>query len=142
VSDRRTTMCTIEPTVAEAYADVRSDATDTDWLVAGYTGNTSIGLVTKGSNGFDGMKAALSDEDCFFAYLRIKRTDPDGTNRTKFFLITFQGAKAKVLRKAKVSVHMGNVKEVLKDYALAYSTDNLADLTLEELTTRLDKANY
>jgi hypothetical protein len=43
----------IDPAVEAALADVRRDDTDTNWALAGYESNTSIGLIGQGSGGVE-----------------------------------------------------------------------------------------
>lgn len=43
----------IDPAVEAALAEVRRDDTDTNWALAGYESNTSIGLIGQGSGGVE-----------------------------------------------------------------------------------------
>ena len=43
----------IDPAVEAALAEVRRDDTDTNWALAGYESNTSIGLIAQGSGGVE-----------------------------------------------------------------------------------------
>ena len=64
--------CKIAPECAQAVADVRSDATDTDFAVLHYTSKTSIGLAASGAGGLDAAKAHFPANDVAYALIRKK----------------------------------------------------------------------
>lgn len=82
--------------IKEAIADVRSDATETDWALVGFTDDTTtkIGLFGKGTGGVDGLKENLADDTISYG---IVRTSDMIDNHTvvKFAFIQYLGSKTK-----------------------------------------------
>eukprot|EP00027_Filamoeba_sp_ATCC50430_P012689 CAMPEP_0168574620 /NCGR_PEP_ID=MMETSP0413-20121227/19191_1 /TAXON_ID=136452 /ORGANISM="Filamoeba nolandi, Strain NC-AS-23-1" /LENGTH=135 /DNA_ID=CAMNT_0008608001 /DNA_START=355 /DNA_END=762 /DNA_ORIENTATION=+ len=127
--------------IQEAYNDVRSDSTETNWLLIGYQDNKTLKLVGKGSGGINELTQHLADNGCFYGYLRVVNKDEE-TTRTKFVFISWKGDNAPVLRKGKMSVHISDVKKIIKDYAFEIGTSDLSDLSEDAINKRVKAVNY
>merc|ERR1712072_1043941 len=98
-------MCDVsEAAISEAYADVRDDKTDTDFVVLNYTDKSSLGVQSSGTTGIEGLLECLSEDQAQYAYLRVTTGDEE-SRRTKFVLISWCGPGVKALARAKMSVH-------------------------------------
>ncbi|KIJ36344.1 hypothetical protein M422DRAFT_212297, partial [Sphaerobolus stellatus SS14] len=132
--------------IAEAYQDVRSNS-ETDWLLLDYEGDRSDRLVltATGSGGLEELKEKLDDTHASFAYVRVQYANDKESQREKFVLVIWIGPTVKVMRRAKVSVHSADVKQVLRAYSIDVSANNKDDLNEETIVTRLRAvggANY
>jgi hypothetical protein len=94
-----------DPALAEAYADVRNDKTDTDWVLCGYTEDgKALQKRGAGSGGLAEMAESFVDNEPMYGYLRVTAGDEESI-RQKFVLVTWCGPEVKALKKAKMSVH-------------------------------------
>jgi len=128
-----------DPAIQEAYLDVLSDATDTNWAVFGYEGNAKIVLQGAGSDGFGGLRALLSDDQAQFAYLRVTSGDEE-SKRAKFCFISWCGENVSALKKAKMSVHKASVKEIVRNFAVEIHATTKEELREGDLMAKIKKA--
>ncbi|KAL4072493.1 hypothetical protein V8B97DRAFT_1917265 [Scleroderma yunnanense] len=130
----------------EAYLDVRSDKSDTNWLLLDYevrimSDRSDKLLVTKtGTGGLSELREALKDSNASYAYARIKYSNDKESQREKFILVVWIGSGCKIMRKAKISVHTANVKEVLRVYSIEVAAREKDDLEEDPIVVRLRKA--
>jgi Cofilin/tropomyosin-type actin-binding protein len=62
------------------------------------------------------------------------------SKRAKFLLVSWCGPKVKVMRKAKLSVHIADVKKVMASFAVEVSVSSIDDLKDSEIQLLLKKA--
>jgi hypothetical protein len=55
-------------------------------------------------------------------------------------LVSWCGSEVKVMRKAKLSVHIADVKNVLKAFAIQVQASEVVELDEKEVTLQLQKA--
>ncbi|KAJ3108005.1 hypothetical protein HDU97_002585 [Phlyctochytrium planicorne] len=118
-------MVDIPSSATEAYEDVRSDATPTNWLLLEYINAKDDVLQLSGTA---------------FGFLRVIVGNDELSQRAKFVLITWCGSGVKVMRKAKLSVHIADVKRVLKSFAVEISASSKDDLNESDVKALLKKA--
>jgi hypothetical protein len=107
-----------DPALAEAYADVRNDKTDTDWVLCGYSEDgKSLQKRGSGSGGLAEMAESFVDNEPMYGYLRVTAGDEESI-RQKFVLVTWCGPEVKALKKAKMSVHKASFKTLFKEFAV------------------------
>jgi len=128
--------------ISEAYQDVRSDKTATNWLLINYVSERAdtLKLTATGEGGLNELTTKLKAEDCGFAYARVEYANDKESKRVKFVLITWIGSKVGVMRKAKVSVHAAPVKRLLSSYSIDVSAGEQNEVDEEHIVTRLRKA--
>ncbi|GAA5899246.1 hypothetical protein JCM6882_009294 [Rhodosporidiobolus microsporus] len=131
-----------DPQIATAYDDVRSDKSETNWLLLDYAGERSdkLTLTATGNGGLDELKSQLKEGNASFAYVRVKYSNDVESFREKFILVTWIGPGVKVMRKAKLSVHAADVKNVLRVYSIDVPASSLDDLAEAPIVVRLRKA--
>ncbi|KAF9010181.1 ADF-like domain-containing protein [Cyathus striatus] len=131
-----------DPIINEAYLDVRSDKSDTNWLLLDYQSDRSDKLVlTKtGTGGLSELRENLEDTKASYAYARVTYSNDKESKREKFVLIIWIGPDCKVMRKAKISVHTADVKNVLRVYAIEVAAREEDDLNEDPIVTKLRKA--
>ena len=136
--------------IVEAYNDVRNDKTDTNWyvcvqllvlsfrqhlyynnrLLLEYQNDQSnkIVLTGKGSGGLAEFVGNLKPEKAAFGYLRMNVANDQLSQRAKFVLVSWCGTEVKVMRKAKLSVHIADVKKVIQVSKQALVIDYIIEL--------------
>ncbi|KAH0826632.1 hypothetical protein J3R83DRAFT_4998 [Lanmaoa asiatica] len=128
--------------INQAYLDVRSDKSDTNWLLLDYESDRSDKLVvTKtGTHGLSELRDALDDSKASYGYARITYSNDKESQREKFILVVWIGSGCKVMRKAKISVHTATVKQVLRVYSIEVAARERDDLKEDPIISRLRKA--
>ncbi|WWD15759.1 hypothetical protein CI109_100181 [Kwoniella shandongensis] len=131
-----------DPKIAEAYDKVRSNDGELTWLLLDYESDKSnkLTLTATGSGNLAEMTAQLQPQRASFAYAKIRYVNDEHSFREKFVLIFWIGEEVKVMRRAKVSVHAGDVKSVLRSYSIEVSASTPNDLKEDEIITRLRRA--
>ncbi|TFY62671.1 hypothetical protein EVJ58_g3711 [Rhodofomes roseus] len=131
-----------DPKIDEAYLDVRSDKTETNWLLSDYESDRSdkLTLTATGSGGLEELREHLDESKASFAYARVQYANDKESKREKFIFIVWIGPNCKVMRKAKISVHAADVKQVLRVYSLEVPAREKDDLKEEPIIVRLRKA--
>mmetsp|Transcript_20113 Transcript_20113/g.36393 ORF Transcript_20113/g.36393 Transcript_20113/m.36393 type:complete len:142 (+) Transcript_20113:59-484(+) len=132
-------MATLAPECEDVYADVRSDASETDWAWLKYTDNNNIGVGGSGTGGVAELAKNFSDDECGFGYIRVITGDAE-SKRAKFVFIGWTGDNAKIMRKARMSVHKANVKDVFREFAIEVLASDMDDLDAEKIKTAVIKA--
>ncbi|VDC00116.1 unnamed protein product [Peniophora sp. CBMAI 1063] len=131
-----------DPAIIEAYQDVRSDKTPTNWLLLDYEGDRSDKLVVTqtGSGGLEELQDVLDSTKASYAYVRVQYSNDKESKREKFCFVTWIGPQCKIMRKAKISVHSADVKQVLRVYSIEVPAQSKDDLKEEPIVIRLRKA--
>lgn len=126
--------------IAEAYEDVRNDATPTTWALLAYESNTIV-LAGTGTD-IDEFKSKFNEDERLFGFLRMTTGEEPNfkSKRAKFVLITWIGANVGALKRAKVSTDKTFVKAVLQNFALEIQTSDLAELEEDHIKGLLLKA--
>ena len=88
-----------DPAIIEAWNDVRSDDSQTNWLMLHLSGPTTIAVKSTGSGGIHELIDSLSDDEVLFCALRLSLG-----GQVKFFHIYFVGANVSPLKKGKISM--------------------------------------
>ncbi|KAJ3049092.1 hypothetical protein HK097_009882 [Rhizophlyctis rosea] len=135
-------MVQLEGDISAAYEDVRNDKTDTNWLLLEYADDKSdvLRLSATGTGGLDEFKGKLKDDQPAFGFLRITIGNDELSKRAKFVLVSWCGPQVKVMRKAKLSVHIADVKSVIKNFAVEIAAGSKEDLREGEINLLLKKA--
>ncbi|KAF9787948.1 hypothetical protein BJ322DRAFT_1046150 [Thelephora terrestris] len=130
------------PKIQEAYLDVRSDKSDTNWLLLDYENDRSDTLVLTqtGSGGLNELSEILSDSRASFGYARVAFSNDKESQREKFVLVSWIGKDTKVMRKGKISVHLADVKSALRVFSIEVAARERDDLKEGPIIVRLRKA--
>eukprot|EP00834_Sanchytrium_tribonematis_P001415 NODE_34_length_36538_cov_0.612854.p23 type:complete len:149 gc:universal NODE_34_length_36538_cov_0.612854:8507-8953(+) len=130
-----------DPKIKELYDQVRSDSEPLNWLYLTYKEPADVLEVRgSGSGGLKEMYAHLKPEECGYGYVRINIGNDELSTRSKFILVSWVGANAKIMRKAKISVQLAEVKSVLKVYACEFAANTINDLKEDEVLLKVKKA--
>lgn len=123
--------------IREAYEDVRSDLTDTEWAVFKFDG-PQIVCSAKGTC-FDEFKDQFTDNERAFGYIRIQMGD-EMSKRKKFLFLTWIGPDVGVIQRAKMSTDKAIIKDVLNNFAVELQAGSEADLDIEMFRDALNRA--
>jgi len=128
--------------IKEAYEDVRSDKSETTWLMIGYESarSNTLRLTATGSGDLTELKDHVRDDEASFAYVRVSYANDKESTREKFIFVVWIGPDCGIMRKAKVSVHTGDVKRVLPAFSIEVSAREKEDLNQDHIVLRLRKA--
>ncbi|GAA5851149.1 hypothetical protein JCM8547_004146 [Rhodosporidiobolus lusitaniae] len=128
--------------IAAAYDDVRSDKSETNFLLLDYAGEKSdkLTVTATGTGGLEELKGLLKDDKASFAYVRVKYSNDVESFREKFAYIVWLGSGIKPLRRAKCSVHSADVKNVIRSFSIEVPASSQEDLNEGPIVTRLRKA--
>lgn len=165
--------------IREAYNTVREDKSEINWAVLKYEGN----VITVASTGtdyqsfLDNLQGKISqinkkklykaiiclkiDDQRLFAFLRIFTGD-EMSKRAKFAFVSWIGSDVSALKRAKVSIEKGLVKEIItvsynfvqyfkrsfnqllfysfQNFAIEVATSDLNDLAEEKVKEQIVKA--
>jgi hypothetical protein len=86
------------------------------------------------------MTESLADDEAAYAYVRMKLGNDEYSERVKFAFVVWAGPNTKVMRKAKMSFQSGQVKQVIRTYAVEVQTGDRRDLEEAEVMLKLRKA--
>jgi hypothetical protein len=130
------------PEILEAYNKVRDDKDETNWLLISYAApkGDALKLSETGSGGIEELKAHLDDSQAQYAYVRVEYANDTESTRVKFVLIIWIGESTGVMRKAKVSIQSGEVKQVLHHHSIQVDAHTKGDLDEKDIVVRLRKA--
>ncbi|RDB30127.1 Coactosin [Hypsizygus marmoreus] len=131
-----------DPKIDEAYLDVRSDKSETNWVLLDYESDRSDKLQVSqtGTGGLAELREVLDDSKASYAYARVTYSNDKESTREKFILVVWIGPNCKVMRKAKISVQAGDVKRVLRVFSIEVAAREKDDLTEDPIVVRLRKA--
>ncbi|XP_059223434.1 coactosin-like protein [Stomoxys calcitrans] len=128
--------------IREAYEDVRSDLTDTEWAVFKFDGPQIICSIR--GQCFEEFRQQFGDNERAFGYIRIQMGD-EMSKRKKFIFLTWIGQDVGVIQRAKMSTDKAIIKDVLNNFAveLQAGVDNELDIELfRDALNRAGGANY
>lgn len=85
-------------------------------LIATYENDTSNNVVlhSTGTDGLEGLKAGFSQLTAGWGFLRMSVGNDELSKRAKFVFITWCGPGIKVMRKARLSVHIADIKKTIR----------------------------
>jgi len=128
--------------IQEAYQDVRADKTDTNWLLLDYETDRSdkLTVTQTGTGGLAELREVLQESRASYAYVRVTFSNDKESQREKFILVVWIGPQCKIMRKAKISVHLADVKTVLRVYSIEVPAEKKDDLNEEPIVKKLRKA--
>ncbi|KAI8097289.1 uncharacterized protein BX664DRAFT_326037 [Halteromyces radiatus] len=132
-----------DPAITEAYEDVRDDTTETNWAFFDFANGKPDRLKVAGC-GTGGLKefiGTLQSDVAGWGYVRLNLSNDDYSHRVKFILVPWCGESVGVMRRAKLSIQIAEVKNVIRSYHIEVPASHLTDLEEQDIMTRLRKAN-
>lgn len=104
----------ISPELQEAIGEVRNDASDVTWVLAGFEESNvknPLVVIDKGDGDIEGLKAGLQDDQVMYGLYRTSDVMDDLTI-VKFVYLYWVGEQVKPLTKGRVSAFTGPVEKI------------------------------
>ncbi|CAO3593932.1 unnamed protein product [Absidia cylindrospora] len=122
-----------DPTIANLYEDVRDDKSETNWAFFDFaTGKPDrLQVSGSGSGGFGEFVGHLQPDVAGWGYIFSSYQVYSGA------LVASVG----VMRRAKLSIQIAEVKNVLRNYHIEVPASQLTDLDEQDIMTKLRKAS-
>jgi hypothetical protein len=127
-----------EKALRAAIADVRSDATATNWVLASYDGPNSnnIVLVGSGEGGSEELLSHLKDDIVGYGLVRQSEKFDDSV-RAMFAFINWNGENIHRMLRARLGTHSGAVKELFSPYHVSINASNTSEISEDIITTTI-----
>jgi len=128
-----------DPAIQEAYNNIQSDSNPLSWVVLSYSNPTTLTVQASGEGSLDDATANFADDGCQFGYVRVTTGDEE-SKRAKFVLISWIGENAKVMQKAKMSIHKASVKSIFRNISVEFQASERDELDSTKLMAHVVKA--
>lgn len=131
-----------EEAAAALNADVRNDATPTNWALWGYKKGSKNEIVAYGSGtgGVTELVSHLDPELIQFGLVRVSDTI-DGHTTIKFVFVMWVGEKVKFFQKAQISPHKGEIQVFVGQHHTDVYAEKLDEITEEIIMTKVTDAS-
>eukprot|EP00300_Choanocystis_sp_HF-7_P002767 c12101_g1_i1.p1 GENE.c12101_g1_i1~~c12101_g1_i1.p1 ORF type:complete len:360 (+),score=87.66 c12101_g1_i1:41-1120(+) len=127
-----------EPDIKAAFQDVRSDATETNWLVVGYKGKNCIQLVGSGAGGVDEMKSNFAEKGAMYGlYRTLEQIDQSQT--VKFVYVMWQPDTIPLAEKAMLTTHKGALAELFAPFHTDFRITSLDEISPDIVRDKLSE---
>eukprot|EP01088_Endostelium_zonatum_P021630 TRINITY_DN8674_c0_g1_i1.p1 TRINITY_DN8674_c0_g1~~TRINITY_DN8674_c0_g1_i1.p1 ORF type:complete len:144 (-),score=34.69 TRINITY_DN8674_c0_g1_i1:60-491(-) len=128
-----------DPAIQDAYNNIQSDSNPQTYVILGYSNPTTLSVTAQGEGDLNEATSNFADDQCQFAYIRVTTGDEE-SKRAKFVLLSWIGENAKVMQKAKMSVHKASVKSVFRNISVEFQASERDELNPEKLIAHVRKA--
>jgi len=141
ISPRKHNMSTAvdRDAIRNAYEDVRSDNSDTEWAVFKFDEGNRLGVTATGKE-FPEFKSYFGTDERGFGYIRIKTGD-EMSKRAKFIFVTWVGQDVSVMKKAKMSTDKALMKDVIQNMSVELQLENHGEFCHDHFKMQVDKAS-
>ncbi|KAJ2963227.1 hypothetical protein NQZ79_g1717 [Umbelopsis isabellina] len=131
-----------DPELAAAYDDVRDDKSETNWVFFGLASGKPDRLQVsgKGSGGLSEFVQQLQADTAGWGYVRMNMSNDEYSQRVKFVLVPWCGEAVGVMKRARLSIQISEVKNVVRSYHIEVPASHVHDLDEADILTRLRKA--
>ncbi|KAI8139528.1 hypothetical protein BJV82DRAFT_626424 [Fennellomyces sp. T-0311] len=131
-----------DPAIIEAYEDVRDDKSSTDWAFFDFADGKPdrLKVAGSGSGGLSEFVGQLKPEIAGWGYVRMNMSNDEYSQRIKFVLVPWCGESVGIMRKAKLSIQIADVKNILRNFHIEVPASHVQDLDEKDVMTRLRRA--
>ncbi|KAI9304527.1 hypothetical protein BJ944DRAFT_181551 [Cunninghamella echinulata] len=131
-----------DPAIIELYEDVRNDKTETNWAFFDFASGKPDRLQVSGSGtgGLEEFKNHLKSDVAGWGYVRLNLSNDDYSVRIKFILVNWCGESVGIMRKAKLSIQIADVKNVIRSFHIEVPASSLTDLNENDIINELRRA--
>ncbi|KAL7309564.1 hypothetical protein PS15m_010426 [Mucor circinelloides] len=131
-----------DPALAEIYEDIRDDKSETNWVFFGFADSKPdrLQVAGSGSGGLDEFVAHLKPDVAGWGYVRMNMSNDEYSQRIKFVFVPWCGENVGIMRKAKLSIQIADVKNVVRNFHIEVPASHTSDLTESEIMTKLRRA--
>lgn len=121
-------------------ADVRNDATNTNYMILTYESKNKIVCKKTGAGDIDALHSDLSDDEVQYVLFRFISGDQE-SKRTKFIFLCFIGPNVGGLTKGRVAAHKPDVLRLLGQSHVQVSSDDRDDFSATAIADKIKKAS-
>jgi hypothetical protein len=137
----------ISPNVSDEVKSFRQakagDGCDGNWIVFGYEGRNTIVVVGRGSGGlsdeFRSLFFATNTDARYALYRRDWKVEL--ANTVKFILLDYTPDSIAPMRKALLSTHKGQIKELFKPFSANFEISKAEELNEEQIEDKIGEAS-
>ncbi|KAI7883505.1 actin depolymerizing protein [Lichtheimia hyalospora FSU 10163] len=131
-----------DPAIAEAYEDVRDDKSCTNWAFFDFADGKPdrLKVAGTGSGGLSEFVEQLKPEIAGWGYVRMNMSNDEYSQRVKFVLVPWCGESVGIMRKARLSIQIADVKNILRNFHIEVPASNTNELEENDIMTRLRRA--
>jgi len=117
-----------ESAIKDAFADVRSDRSDTNFALLTYEGESNtVKLLASGSGGVNELVSHLNDKIVGYGVVRVQEKF-DESEIVRFIYIKWTGPGIPRMLKARIGTHSGAIKEIVGPFHVDIEADRLDEL--------------
>lgn len=121
-------------------ADVRNDATDTTWFLAGYPKKNKLNVAGSGTGGVEEMLSNVVPKQAYFGIVRV--TDQiDKSTTVKFVFIKIQPDAMSPMVKASLTLIKGALDEVFAPFHVDFVISETSELDHDILMDKVGRAS-
>lgn len=133
-----TLYITEQQDIKDAIAQVRSDASPTNWVIIGHEYNNPnvIKLELLGNGGAEEIASNLKDDGVQYALLRVVE-DYEMTHTTKFVYIKWLGEGIPFARRGRYSVLQSDISPFFNPSHITIDTSDREDITDEKILEKI-----
>ncbi|KAJ1554547.1 hypothetical protein HK096_003027 [Nowakowskiella sp. JEL0078] len=100
-----------------------------------------IKVAATGTGGLEEFISTLDPSSASFGYIRVVVGNDELSQRAKFVFVAWCGSEVRlIMRKAKFSIHIGEVQKVVASFAVDIRASTLDDLNVDEIQLSIKKA--
>jgi len=127
--------------IKAVLSEVRNSSSSTDYVLLGYEGETDdLSLVSSGSGGLPSVIEKLSPDVVLYGLFRLTEKI-DNLTTAKLVLLTWIGEQVKVIRKARITTHIGGVQNLVGQFHVAVTSSDKAELTEASLKEKINEGS-
>uniref|UniRef100_A0A6B2L1Y6 Coactosin n=1 Tax=Arcella intermedia TaxID=1963864 RepID=A0A6B2L1Y6_9EUKA len=130
-----------ESEIRQAIADVRNDASETNWVLVTYDAPQSktLKLEATGTGNLAELKSHLRQNSVMYGLYRTTEQIDDSVT-IKFTYVVWHGEKIHVMQRAKLATHSGAVRDIFLPFHVDVLASSDDELTEEIITKKIKSA--
>jgi len=141
-SSKNTAAITVteEQQFKDALKAVKTDKSETDWVLLSYTAKDTLSLVGSGGGGVTALSDKLDEENCCFGLVRVTELI-DKSVTTKFVFIKFQPETMNGMKKAQIGVKDGTIKGLFQPFHVDFQIQSKKEISEEIVKDKVASAS-
>lgn len=133
----------VDDSVYEAIADVRNEATETNWCACQYEGNNPrnpLVVMESGPGTAEDFRTLVTDDNIVYGLIKVIDL-VDEIPTIKFAYVQWMGEGCKPMSKAKVSTNKGALEEIFKPYHVSIFATSIGEISSRVINDKVASAS-
>jgi hypothetical protein len=127
-----------EKALRAAIQDVRTDSSDTNWVLASYDAPNSSNVILLGSGAGGSAELLKYLKDDIVAYGLVRQAEKfDDSSRAMFAFVNWTGENIHRMLRAKLSTHSGAIKDIFSPYHVSINASLESEISSDIITTTI-----